>query len=183
VSLLIGLVGGVNELTIVVPFDPQNPMKNTLKSMGGVSKSGALVQYVFMSTHCEVHLICLQWDDRLLTLDPISLSHVLKNSTIYEKPWQSRRLITKLIGCGMLAAEGDMHKRQRRVATSAFGVQNMKALVPLVWGKGNELKDRWLGVIKESECGDKGVRLDVCHWISRATFDVIGLAGMWSGFG
>lgn len=124
-----------------------------------------------------IGLTLVQRDDRLLTLDPVTLSHVLKNTAIYEKPWQSRRLITGLIGCGMLAAEGDVHKRQRRVATPAFGVQNMRALVPLVWGKGNELKDRWMGVIKDSEASEKGVRLDVCHWISRATFDVIGLAG------
>lgn len=78
----------------------------------------------------------------------------------------------------MLAAEGDVHKRQRRVATSAFGVANMKALVPTVWGKGNELKERWLGLIQDSDGGSSdGIRLDVCSWISRATFDVIGLAG------
>jgi len=123
------------------------------------------------------------WDERLLTLDPASISHVLKHSTIYEKPWQSRRLITGLIGCGMLAAEGEVHKRQRRVATPAFGVQNLKALVPIVWGKGNELKNRWLGVIKESGDSENGVRLDVCHWISRATFDIIGLAGFGYHFG
>ena len=123
-------------------------------------------------------LTLCQWDDRLLTLDPLSINHVLKQSTIYEKPWQSRRLITSLIGCGMLAAEGDVHKRQRRVATSAFGVANMKALVPTVWGKGNELKERWLGLIRDSDRGSAdGMRLDVCSWISRATFDVIGLAG------
>lgn len=54
--------------------------------------------------------------------------------------------------------------------------------MPLVWGKGNELKDRWLGVIREAEDQEKemGVKLDVCHWISRATFDVIGLAGEYS---
>jgi hypothetical protein len=36
------------------------------------------------------------------------MSHIMKNSIIYEKPWQSRRLITNLIGCGMLAAEGQV---------------------------------------------------------------------------
>ncbi|KAF9241638.1 cytochrome P450 [Melanogaster broomeanus] len=104
------------------------------------------------------------WDERLLPLDPVSLSHVLKNSTIYEKPWQSRRLITTLIGCGMLAAEGHVHKRQRRVATPGFSIQNLRALVPL---------------LLDNTCSaeDKGVEIDVCHWISRATFDVIGLAG------
>jgi hypothetical protein len=84
----------------------------------------------------------------------------------------------------MLAAEGQVHKRQRRVATPAFSIQNLRALIPLVFGKGEELKDKWLEIIAgEGEGGEgggeggNGVRLDVCHWISRATFDVIGLAG------
>ncbi|KAF8894149.1 cytochrome P450 [Infundibulicybe gibba] len=122
------------------------------------------------------------WDERLLTLDPVSVNHVLKHSTIYEKPWQSRRLITSLIGCGMLAAEGQVHKRQRRVATPAFSIQNMRALVPLVFDKGSELKSKWMNIISQNQEEHQSpphvpVRLDVCHWISRATFDVIGLAG------
>ncbi|KAF8844406.1 cytochrome P450 [Paxillus ammoniavirescens] len=118
------------------------------------------------------------WDDRLLPLDPVSVSYVLKNSTTYEKPWQSRRLITSLIGCGMLAAEGYIHKRQRRVATPAFSIQNLRALVPLVFRKGNELQEKWRELLDAmSHPEDKGVEIDICHWISRATFDVIGLAG------
>jgi len=115
------------------------------------------------------------WDQRLLTLDPHSVAHVLKNSTIYEKPWHSRRLITGLIGCGMLAAEGQVHRRQRRVATAAFSVQNLRALVPIVFKKGIELRDSWLGILEQGDT--RGCKIDVCHWISRATFDVIGLAG------
>ncbi|KAF9461315.1 cytochrome-450 hydroxylase [Collybia nuda] len=123
------------------------------------------------------------WDERLLTLDPVSVAHVLKHSTTYEKPWQSRSLITSLIGCGMLAAEGQIHKRQRRVATPAFSIQNLRALVPLVFGKGAELKDRWMTMVVQEEQLEVSCayppksRIDVCHWISRATFDVIGLAG------
>ncbi|KZT11803.1 cytochrome P450 [Laetiporus sulphureus 93-53] len=125
----------------------------------------------------------LPWDQRLFTLDPVTLSHVMKNSHVYEKPWHSRRLIIGLIGCGMLAAEGQVHKRQRRVATPAFSVQNMRALVPLVFVKGNELKERWAELIAQSQSHDtsekamNGAKLDVCHWVSRATFDVIGSAG------
>lgn len=94
----------------------------------------------------------------------------------------SRRLIEWLIGCGMLAAEGHVHKRQRRVATPAFSIQNMRNFVPLVFNKGEELKDRWMGLIQEHAIKDPqnnstGLRLDVCHWVSRATFDAIGLAG------
>ena len=106
----------------------------------------------------------------------------MKNPTIYEKPYISRRLIEWIIGCGMLAAEGHVYKRQRRVATPAFSIQNMSAFVPLVFNKGEELKDRWMGLIQEhaiknSQKNPTGLRLDVCRWLTRATFDVIGLAG------
>ncbi|THH17329.1 hypothetical protein EW146_g3445 [Bondarzewia mesenterica] len=102
------------------------------------------------------------WDVRLLPMDPISVAHVLKNSMVYEKPCT---------------------KRQRRVTTPAFSVQNMRALVPLVFSKGEELKDRWTEMIdartdtEETEEARRTIVLDACHWISRATFDVIGLAG------
>jgi hypothetical protein len=106
----------------------------------------------------------------------------LRNSTIFEKPAISRRVIAGLIGRGIFASEGIVHQRQRRVATPAFSVQNMRALVPLVFNKGEELKDRWMGLIQEqaidnSQKNPPVIRLDVCRWISRATFDVMGLAG------
>jgi hypothetical protein len=121
----------------------------------------------------------------------------MKRSDIYEKPWQSRNLITGLIGCGMLAAEGTTHKRQRRVASPAFSLQNLRALVPLVFKKGAQLRDRWADLIRdndaireekevEAQVGEdaqakqveyKGLKMDIAMWISRATFDVIGLAG------
>jgi hypothetical protein len=107
----------------------------------------------------------------------------MKNSNIYEKPSTSRRLIEWLIGYGVHAAEGNAHKRQRRVAAPAFSTQNMRAFVPLIFNKGEELKDRWMGLIQEQAVKDTqknrtGLQLDVCHWMSRATFDVIGLAGV-----
>ena len=88
-----------------------------------------------------------------------------------------------MIGVGMLAAEGQVHKRQRRVATPAFSIQNMRALVPVTFKTGMALRDKWMSLISsaqdlsddEKACG--GMKLDVCHWVSRATFDVIGLAG------
>lgn len=55
-----------------------------------------------------------------MTLDPVAIMHVLNRSTVYEKPWQSRRLITRLIGEGMLGSEGNMHKRQVSVADFYF---------------------------------------------------------------
>ncbi|KAJ7084294.1 cytochrome-450 hydroxylase [Mycena belliarum] len=120
------------------------------------------------------------WDERLLTLDPASLSHIMKNTTIYEKPWQSRRLITSLIGCGMLSAEGQVHKRQRRVAMPAFSGQNMRSLVEISFKKGMQLRDVWMHMLPlEAEKADTSpsAQINVGLFLSRATFDVIGLAG------
>ena len=82
----------------------------------------------------------------------------------------------------MLAAEGQVHKRMRRVGTPAFSVQNMRAFVPVTFRKANELKNKWEELVDAQSLGIEnkkanGARVDVCHWISRATFDVIGLAG------
>lgn len=133
------------------------------------------------------------WDERFFTLDPLSLAHVMKNTAIYEKPWQSRRLITDLIGCGMLGAEGPTHRRQRRVATPAFNLSNLRALVPIAFKTGAQLRDKWLHLISEAEAAclvnvadsgsmttekrKSGLVVDVAMWTCRATFDIIGLAG------
>ena len=83
----------------------------------------------------------------------------------------------------MLAAEGLVHKRMRRVGTPAFSPRNMHALVPVVFRKAFELRDKWIQLLDKPESEPQqeekrsSLTVDVCHWISRATFDVIGLAG------
>jgi cytochrome P450 len=118
-----------------------------------------------------------QWDDRLLTLDPVSLSHIVKNTAVYEKPWQSRTLITSLIGCGMLSAEGQVYKRQRRVVLPSFSGQHMRSLADIAFKKGMQLKDAWMALIPPETDGLSVAKIDVCQFLSRATFDIAGLAG------
>lgn len=49
--------------------------------------------------------------------------------------------------------------------------------MPLVFRKGDELRDTWSELLDKPPTREEGIEIDVCHWISRATFDVIGLAG------
>ena len=79
----------------------------------------------------------------------------------------------------------------RRVANPAFSVQNMRALVPVVFSKAYELRDKWRDII-HAQCAhtDKDdvngkrtenlqfAKIDVCSWLNRTSFDVIGLAGL-----
>lgn len=81
-----------------------------------------------------------------------------------------------------------MHKRMRRVSSPAFSTHNLSDLMHIAFNKAYELRDKWFTMVNEQEPGREGrldgdsnggTKLDVCRWISRAAFDVIGLAG-WS---
>ncbi|CAE6431261.1 unnamed protein product [Rhizoctonia solani] len=105
------------------------------------------------------------WDPRLYTLDQRALTYILNNSTKYQKPWQSQRIIGNLIGYGMLATEGVAHRIQKRVITPAFSSANLKDFLPIFFGKAKEAYN------------EEALDIDVYHWMSRGTFDIIGLAG------
>lgn len=68
--------------------------------MGNASGFMALEGYI-SSLHPESlsHLVIPQHDYRLMALDLRSVSHVL-TSPVYEKPWQTRSLLGKLLGRG-----------------------------------------------------------------------------------
>lgn len=85
--------------------------------------------------------------------------------------------------------EGDEHKFQRRILAPAFTLQAVKNITPVIFRKADELHDRWKdlidGVVEASNtdppatgsASNSGDVIDIAHWISRASFDVIGLAG------
>lgn len=49
---------------------------------------------------------------RLYTLDLRAIAHVLSHPAEFHKPWQSRIGLTAITGPGLVAVEGDVHKRQ-----------------------------------------------------------------------
>jgi len=118
-------------------------------------------------------------DYRLMSLDFRVISHVL-NSPIYEKPWQTRSVLSRLIGRGIFSMEGAEHKLQRKLVGPAFTKHSVKAMTPIFLQKAEELRDRWDAIISQVPSSPTHVppaTIDVYHWLSRAAFDVIGLAG------
>ncbi|KAG8701576.1 hypothetical protein FRC09_005275 [Ceratobasidium sp. 395] len=120
------------------------------------------------------------WDPRFYTLDHRALTYVLNNSNKYQKPWQSRRIIGGLIGYGMLATEGATHRVQKKVITPAFSSANLRDFLPIFFTKAKELLSQWNDSMEISTQDDEKVvsfETDVYHWMARAAFDMIGLAG------
>lgn len=109
---------------------------------------------------------------------------LLTKSYTYAHPVATREQISKILGKGLLFADGDDHKRQRRIMVPAFGPAHVNALLPIFAEKGRILRERWLELIEkenqsssEKDAGKRSSIIDVSKWFSRATLDIIGSAG------
>ncbi|KAH7337785.1 cytochrome P450 [Rhizoctonia solani] len=100
------------------------------------------------------------------------MARALRDDT-FPKPDSIRRGLASVVGDGLISAEGDVHKRQRRIMSPSFGPAQVRELVPIFWDRSNKLRDIWLDILKERPEGT----INVLSWLSRATLDIIGAAG------
>lgn len=114
-----------------------------------------------------------QHDYRLMTFDFRAISHIL-SSSVYEKPWQTRAYLSRLIGQGIFSTEGHEHRVQRKLIAPAFSSQVVKSLSPIFLDKAQQLCDVLDSHISED---DESATVNAAHWLSRTAFDIIGLSG------
>ncbi|KAG9018779.1 hypothetical protein FRB90_009783 [Tulasnella sp. 427] len=112
---------------------------------------------------------------RLSTKDPRALAHIINHGYDYPKPRQMRDMLSSIFGKGVLFAEGDDHRRQRKIMNPCFGPGRIRDLMPIFYDKALELRDIWIRQIAEG--GPDGKEIDVLVWLTRVTLDIIGLAG------
>jgi cytochrome P450 len=77
-----------------------------------------------------------------------------------------------------------LHQRQRKNLNPAFAFRHIKELYPIFWSKSSELVH---ALILNSEAVDpagekSSAPIDVNEWASRATLDIIGIAGLGQDF-
>ncbi|KAK2859927.1 hypothetical protein FQN49_004573 [Arthroderma sp. PD_2] len=92
---------------------------------------------------------------------------------------KSRGLVASLAwvtGTGVLLAEGDVHKVQRKNLNPAFSFRHIKQLYPTFWQKSVEMTERIEKAIDELP-EDKKV-ISFGDYTGSATLEIIGLAGM-----
>lgn len=111
---------------------------------------------------------------RLYTMDTKALNHILMNTDIYQKPEITRYNMARILGAGVLVVEGDKHKYQRKVMNPAFGPSQVRELTEIFVAKSIELRDIWAA---ENAREGGTSQIDALSWLSRATLDIIGLAG------
>lgn len=118
-------------------------------------------------------------EPRVLITTPKALAEVLvQRNYEFIKPRRVREGLGRLLGIGILLAEGDEHKRQRRALMPAFSFRHIKDLYPVFWSKSREMTQ---ALLTHSKATADGV-VDIRDWSSRATLDIIGVAGMGQDF-
>lgn len=127
--------------------------------------------------------------ERFYTEDRTALNFILTHNDVFQKPSQTRQVLTDMLGNGVLTAEGHDHKRQRKVLNSSFSPSAVRDMVPIFLDKAGELRDKLLSIIEDetSEASptpatdeDKvvgGRKVDIMKFLGQATLDVIGVAG------
>lgn len=119
-------------------------------------------------------------EERVLLTSPKALAEVLStDSYSYIKPPDVSNIVGKLLGFGVLLAEGDEHKVQRRNLMPAFAFRHVKNLYPVFWGKSREV----VQVMTALCSGQEETNMNVNAWSSRCTLDIIGVAGLGRDFG
>jgi cytochrome P450 len=111
---------------------------------------------------------------RLIPTSTAAIQYVLNNPSIYVKPPQSLRALRSILGDGLLTAEGEMHRRQRKVLTPAFATGYIRDVMPIFNAKGNDLVEVLMEAMKAQ--GKEGI--EMFSFLSRCTLDIIGSAGI-----
>ncbi|KAI9835873.1 MAG: hypothetical protein M1819_001771 [Sarea resinae] len=124
--------------------------------------------------------------ERLLLTSTKALAEVL-NQKAYDfvKPSQIRNGLGRLTGNGVLMAEGEDHKFQRKHLMPAFSFRHIKNLYPTFWSKARELVEvlEKRSSTYSKETGEQVLNeIDFMPWSSRVTLDIIGVAGMGQDF-
>ncbi|KAL4255528.1 Cytochrome P450 superfamily protein [Pleurotus pulmonarius] len=95
-------------------------------------------------------------EDRLLIMDAKALQYIYQTS-------------------GLVWADGDAHKRQRKMKLPGFGNREARSFLPIFFSTANKLGEKWKDMISASGFNSSMV-VNVPCWLSRATLDAIGEA-------
>ncbi|KAG9004390.1 hypothetical protein FRB94_002408 [Tulasnella sp. JGI-2019a] len=119
--------------------------------------------------------------DIITTSDAAMINHIMhKNLYDYEKSPMIRPIAERLVGRGLVWAEGDTHKRQRALLNPAFTIENVRRMAPAV----NETTERYINALETHILtlpSATGV-VDLQEWTAKATLDIIGRVGFGHDF-
>ncbi|BEI87227.1 hypothetical protein CcaverHIS002_0705730 [Cutaneotrichosporon cavernicola] len=158
--------------------------------------TGRVMQSWFNEYGPTVRAKLLLGDNLIVTADTTAMAFIMQHADHFIKPPAQTRMITRLLGHGLLNVNFDTHRRQRRVLNPAFHPDAIREMVPHMFTKAYELRDKLMEACADPEYNDPetaaprpedvvtGARkVNMNKYLINTTFDVIGLAGFDYDFG
>lgn len=114
--------------------------------------------------------------ERLSVADDDALKHMtVRNPYNYPKPVRAKLWMVRILGEGVLLAEGPEHVHQRKALAPGFSIQSIRALTPIFWDKALLLSRCWHQEMLQDRVSTKS--FEILEWLNRTTLDIIGSAG------
>ncbi|OKL56355.1 hypothetical protein UA08_08529 [Talaromyces atroroseus] len=118
--------------------------------------------------------------ERVFLTSPKAISDLLvAKSYDFVRPEIARIQLETVTGEGLLLAEGDVHKAQRKSLMPPFSYRHIKDLYPVFWSKAVQMTNEIEKGVKQKNGEDT---IQIRDWASRAMLDIIGLAGINNDF-
>ncbi|CAG8957287.1 hypothetical protein HYFRA_00010710 [Hymenoscyphus fraxineus] len=119
----------------------------------------------------------------ILLANSEALAEVLvRKSYDYEKPTEVRNFLREILGDGLILTEGDEHKFQRKHLLPAFSFRHIKELIPVFWSRSIAMREQIIKEMQETGEPDGQSVVELNHWASKVTLDIIGVAGLGRDF-
>ncbi|KAI0352523.1 cytochrome P450 [Trametes cingulata] len=116
----------------------------------------------------------------VVLMDPKAVAHFYSLETFtYVQTALARVAIENLFGRGLLWAEGESHKRQRKAISPAFSNVAIRRLTSVFYDSVYKLKTHWDNQLASVD----SAMIDVQKWMNHVSLDSIGIAGFSHDFG
>ncbi|TCD61203.1 cytochrome P450-dit2 [Steccherinum ochraceum] len=128
------------------------------------------------STTFKIH--GLLGDKTLYTIDPIAVQSVLvKDNLSYEETDEFIVGNGLVLGPGLIATLGDVHRKQRKILGPSFSNTNLRAIAPII----DQVVERLCSAIK-AQVKTSPEPVDMLNWMSRGALEMLGKGGLGYSF-
>ncbi|KAI0897731.1 cytochrome P450 [Annulohypoxylon nitens] len=111
--------------------------------------------------------------NEVLLVNSLAAHKAVLQTHVYDfvKPPFFSRLVGEITGVGLLFAEGEFHKRERRLLAGPFSVPSMRKLVPVFREKAKDISAEFERLLRENSHGT----VEAIETLSKSTMDTIGV--------
>ncbi|KAI1329178.1 cytochrome P450 4A12A [Xylariaceae sp. FL0255] len=114
-------------------------------------------------------------EERLIVASPESLREVLVTKAYhFEKPELLKIGLKRFAGVGIIVAEGDEHKAQRKCLLPAFEFRHIKDMYSVMW----DISAHAVNSLTHDVSATKASTIDIDEWTSSITLSIIYVAGL-----